>query len=459
MGRLFGTSGIRGVVNEDLTPELFLEMGLVLATKLGNSGTVVVGRDPRTSSEMLENALVSGLISGGCNVKRLGVVPTPVVSFAVRLFGASAGAMITASHNPPEYNGLKFWDEKGMAYSPTLEAEVEELYFKRMAKPVAWDEMGSAEEVDVLPRYLEAIARSVSLKKGYTVVVDCGNGAGAVVTPHLLRRLGCKVITINSQLDGYFPGRGLEPTPENLRDLCHVVSSVGADIGLAHDGDADRIAAVDERGRVVEPDKLLALISAHQVKKRGDIVVTTVDASSLVDESVKARGGELVRTRVGDVSVANEVKKRGAVFGGEPSGAWIFPHVHLAPDGPLAAAKIVELLGSTGKALSELLDELPTYPTLREKIACPNEKKAAAVEKFGALAMGKFKDVMDVLTIDGIRLSLRDGSWLLVRPSGTEPYIRITAEGKTLKRAKEMTNLAVEILKKIIGHKARSRSL
>lgn len=455
MRRLFGTSGIRGLVNEDLTPELFLDMGLTLATQLGNSGIVVVGKDPRTSSEMLESALISGLISGGCDVVRLGVVPTPVVSFAVRLLGASAGAMITASHNPPEYNGLKFWDSEGMAYSPALEEEVEELYFRRRAKPVAWDEIGRVEEVDVLSRYLEEMTRSVSLKKGYTVVLDCGNGAGATVTPHLLRRLGCKVITINSQLDGHFPGRGLEPTPENLQELCGVVRSVGADIGLAHDGDADRIAAVDERGRVAEPDKLLALMSAHQVKEKGDTVVTTVDASSVVDESVKVKGGRVVRTKVGDVSVAGEVKERGAVFGGEPSGAWIFPHIHLAPDGPLAAAKILELLNSTGKTLSELLDALPTYPTLREKIACPNEKKTSAMKKFEALATKEFRDVADVLTIDGIRLSLRDGSWLLVRPSGTEPYIRITAEGRTRKRAKEMVNSAAEILKKIIKHRAR----
>ncbi len=456
MRRLFGTSGIRGVVNEDLTPELFLDMGLTLATQLGNSGIVVVGKDPRTSSEMLESALISGLISGGCDVIRLGVVPTPVVGFAVRSLGASAGAMITASHNPPEYNGLKFWDSKGMAYSPALEEEVEELYFRRRTKPVAWDEIGKVEEVDVLPRYLEEITRSVSLKKGYTVVLDCGNGAGAIVTPHLLRRLGCKVITINSQLDGHFPGRGLEPTPENLQELCGVIRSVGADIGLAHDGDADRIAAVDERGRVAEPDKLLALMAAHQVRKKGDTVVTTVDASNVVDESVKAKGGKVVRTKVGDVNVASEVKKRGAIFGGEPSGAWIFPHVHLAPDGPLAAAKILELLSSTGKTLSELLDALPTYPTLRERIACPNEKKTSAMKKFEALATKEFRDVADVLTIDGIRLSLRDGGWLLVRPSGTEPYIRITAEGRTPKRAEEMLNSAVGILKKIIEHKARS---
>lgn len=235
-----------------------------------------------------------------------------------------------------------------------------------------------------------------------------------------------------------------------MGELCNVVKSIGADIGLAHDGDADRIAAVDEKGRVAEPDKLLALISAHQVRKKGDIVVTTVDASGTVDECVGVKKGNVIRTKVGDVSVAAEIRKRGAIFGGEPCGAWIFPEVHLVPDGPLAATKILELLDLTGRRLFELLDELPEHQTVRKKIACPNEKKAATMKKFKERLRREFKGISDVLTIDGIRFSFRDGSWALVRPSGTEPYIRVTAGGEREKSVEKVAGQVTRILKSLV---------
>jgi len=448
MGKLFGTSGVRGVVGEQLTPELALDLGLALATHLRGEGSVVLGKDPRTSSDMFESCLTSGLLSGGCNVKRLGIVPTPAVSFAVRRLNAKAGVMITASHNPPEYNGIKFWGPDGMAYTPEQEGAIERIYFGKRMKPAAWDRIGKVGAIDVLQSYIDELVGVVELERGYKVVVDCGNGAGSLVTPYLLRRLGCEVVTLNSQLDGFFPGRPLEPSPENLGELCSVVKSIGADLGIAHDGDADRTAAVDELGRVAQPDKLLALISARQVGEKGDIVVTTVDASGTVDECVDAKKGKVIRTKVGDVSVAAEIKKRRAIFGGEPCGAWIFPKVHLVPDGPLAAAKVLELLSSTGKRLSELLDELPEHPTVRKKVACPNEKKETTMKKFKARLRREFRGISDVLTIDGIRFSFKDGSWALVRPSGTEPYIRVTAEGRTPARAKEITGETVRILKK-----------
>lgn len=232
--------------------------------------------------------------------------------------------------------------------------------------------------------------------------------------------------------------------------MCTVVKSIGADIGLAHDGDADRIAAVDEKGRVANPDKLLSLVSAQQLRKEGDIVITTVDASGTIDECVSEKKGRVVRTRVGDVSVATEIKKRDAIFGGEPSGAWIFPMVHLAPDGPLAAAKILELLDSRGKSFSELLDSIPEHPTARRKLACPNEKKSVVMKMFRTKMRKEFKGISDVLTIDGIRLSLKDDTWVLVRPSGTEPCIRITAGGKTESEVAKIAEKTSKILKSLL---------
>jgi phosphoglucosamine mutase len=449
MGRLFGTSGLRGVVGKDITPHLAIELGLTVAAHVGNSGVVVVGKDPRTSSSMLEGCLISGLLSGGCDVKRLGMTLTPALSFAARALKAKAGVMITASHNPPEYNGFKICESSGMFYVPKLEAEIERIYFGKLWKQKRWNEIGKIEEVDILEDYTVSLAGAVDVSRGHSVVVDCGNGAGSLVTPLFLERLGCKVTSMNSEPDGLFPGRPPEPSPENLRELCKVVRSTGSDIGFAHDGDADRVVVVDEKGRVAQEDKILALIAAHQVKKKGDRVVTTVDASNVVEEVVGERGGKVLRTKVGDVSVAAEVKRSGAVFGGEPSGAWIFPNFQSAPDGPLGAAKVLELLSLTGKKLSELLESLPEFYTAREKVACPNEHKVWLMRSAQKKLEREFGKVIGVLKVDGLRLNFEDG-WILVRPSGTEPFIRVTAEAKSRARADWIAKRALKILSDIL---------
>lgn len=449
MGGLFGTSGIRGVVWKQITPELAIDVGLALATCLGNSGAVVVGKDPRTSSDMLEGCLISGLLSGGCDVKRLGIVPTPVVSFAARKLKAKAGIMITASHNPPEYNGFKFFDSGGMAYTPVLEGKIERIYFGKKWNRVAWDEIGDVEEVDVLQDYVEAIVGEVQLSRDYNVVVDCGNGAASVVAPDLLREIGCRVTSMNSQPDGFFPGRPLEPSPENLVELCKVVKSTEADLGIAHDGDADRVVVVDENGAVVSGDELLAIVAANQVAGKRDTVVTTVDASNVVGEVVGGKGGKVVLTKVGDVSVAAEIKRRKAVFGGEPCGAWIFPRFSMTPDGLLGAAKVLELMSSSSKSISELLEPLPDYYMVREKVTCPDERKAKVMSIVLKKLKKEFTEAIGSLKVDGVRLNLEDG-WVMVRASGTEPFIRVTAEARTPGRANEIVRKAVKVLRRTV---------
>lgn len=444
MGKLFGTSGIRGKVNQTLTPEEIIKIGAALATHLGGSGEVVVGRDPRTSGELFERSLMAGLLGGGCEVIKVGVVPTPAVGFATKELEAKAGVMVTASHNPPEFNGVKLFDDNGMSFSPELEEKVERIYFGNKSRLVSWDKIPQVRCMDVLPEYMEKITSSVSLRGKYKVVVDCGNGAGAKVTPYLFRKLGCKVVTLNSNLDGHFSGRGAEPTSEALEDLCGLVKSTGADIGIAHDGDADRVAVVDDSGKVSPPDKVLALIAAAQVRRKGDVIVTTVDASKVVNEAVARRGGKVVRTRVGDVAVALEVKNSGAVFGGEPSGAWIFPNVHMAPDGPLSAVKVVELLDKSREKLSKSLGKLPDHFMIRRKISCTNEKKPTKLKNFLSMARKEFREGK-ISTVDGVRVSFREG-WILVRPSGTEPIIRLTVEGDTEKWTNKMTQKAIELL-------------
>jgi len=439
---LFGTSGVRGLANVEVDPPLALRLGLGLASLLGNSGRVVVGRDPRTSSEMLERALLAGLLSGGVTAVRAGMVPTPVLAFSVREWRAEAGVMVTASHNPPEYNGLKCWDGEGAAFTPEREEELEREMGR--ARGVEWRRVGGLEERDPVGEYLRWVLGRFPLREGHRVVVDCGNGAACRVTPPLLREAGCEVLSLHGFPSGLFPGRGPEPTAESLSDLSRAVVSRGAEVGFAHDGDADRIAVVDDRGRFAPPDKLLALVASHLVRK-GEKVVTTVDASRVVEEWVERKGGKVVRTRVGDVSVAWALRREGGRFGGEPSGAWILPEAHLAPDGPLATLLLLRMLEEEGRRLSELLDEVPSYPLLREKVPCAPGEKGERMRRLRE-KVERLEGVVGVEEVDGLRISFEEGSWLLVRPSGTEPCLRVTCEARTEGEARRRVREVLSLL-------------
>ena len=249
MGRYFGTSGIRGLFNECVTPELALRVGRAVGTYLGG-GTVVVGMDTRTSSETLKRALVSGLLSTGIDVIDIGLAPTPLTGFAIRLYGADAGVTITASHNPPEYNGIKVWQSNGMAYTPDMENELERLLESGNFKKASWNEIGTLRKADPRGEYVRKALGMVRLGSSYTVVVDSGNGAGSVLSPYLQRELGNRVISLNSHPSGFFV-RELEPNVESLSGLARAVKVMKADVGIAHDGDADRIGVVDEEGNFV----------------------------------------------------------------------------------------------------------------------------------------------------------------------------------------------------------------
>jgi len=410
---LFGSSGIRGLANKEITPGLALSVGLAVGSL---HGSAVIARDPRTSGEMIEHAVISGLLSAGCSVTRIGMVPTPTLAYAARNF--SCGIMITASHNPSQYCGIKVWNRDGIAFDSRQQDEIESIIKDRTWKTAEWQNIGNVYQADAI----EDHARMILSKVGRTslkVVVDCGCGAASVITPYVLRRMGCTVITLNSQPDGFFPARDPEPVEKNLELLKKATLSFGADLGIAHDGDADRMMAVDGKGRYIEGDKLLAFFGIRETKHS---IVVPVDTSIMVDDVLKGR--EIYRTRVGDVYIAEELKKRNAEFGGEPSGSWIFPGISLCPDGILAAARLVEIVQNEGR-LDALIDELPTYPMIRGAVLCSNENKAAAMKKI-AESLRKIGEVTD---IDGIRVDA-DNGWILVRPSGTEPKIRITAEAR-----------------------------
>lgn len=443
VGKLFGTSGIRGKITSEVTCGLALNVGKSLATYLGNEGNVVLGYDTRTTNKMLDQAISAGLLESGINVIKIGMVPTPLVGYATEKLGADAGIMITASHNPSQYNGIKLWNDNGMAYTPSQESDIENIYNNKLYKSVNWDKVGSIiVNEEIKSEYIDDLLDLVDIEQGLKVVIDCASGAGSEISPLVFRKAGCEVTTLNSQPDGFFPGRNPEPNAENLQNLMKTVKAVGADLGIAHDGDADRMITVDETGNISPFDSLLALISKEF---EGDIV-TTVDAGLCMDESVE---GNVLRTPVGDVNIAEVIIEKNASFGGEPSGTWLHPDFSMCPDGILSGLRIAELVSKKGK-LSELLSQIPSYPNIREKIICSKEAKIKVMENMGDLLKDAFSDIRDINSIDGVRLTFEDDSWVLIRPSGTEDYIRITLESRSQKRAEEIKEQCLNLIKEKI---------
>ena len=438
---LFGSSGIRGVVNEMMTPELALKAGRALGLTYKR---VVVGHDPRTSSAMVENALVAGLLSSGARVTRVGLVSTPTLAYAARRF--DCGVMVTASHNPPEYNGLKFWNPDGMAFSLQQQGELERLIYSDI-KGVSWASMAQETTAnDAIFDHIAVILKNVkpcSLK----VVVDCGCGSASTITPYVLREMGCRVIALNSQPDGFFPARDPEPIDENLAQLKETVRATGADLGIAHDGDADRMMAVDETGRLVTGDELLAYFCRYEV--RGS-VACPVDASMAVDRC--GNDVKVYRTRIGDAFVSEQVRAVSADFGGETSGTWIFPRISYCPDGIYAAAKIAELVSLNG-SLSKAVAALPRYPLRRGGLKFKDLNCKAAIMG-GVKAAIEAERYESLNTLDGLRVQYDDG-WILIRPSGTEPKIRITAEAVDAQAAEKLYARAESIVKRCIESCAR----
>jgi len=435
----FGTNGVRGIVNEELTPEIALRLCLSLGTLC--SGDIAIGRDTRVSGEMLKSAAMSGLLATGGKVIDLGIAPSPAIQYYIK-HNADAGVIVTASHNPKEYNGLKFIDDAGMEFSREQEKEVEKVYNKGEFKKVKWSETGELTTANAIPDYKEGIKKLVDVEntKGrkFKVVVDPGNGAACGVTSSLLRELGCEVIEINAEPDGTFPGRPPEPTADVMGDLMATVKKSGADFGVAHDGDADRAVFVDECGEFVSEDVMLAIFAKNALERRKGIVVTPVSSSSCVADVVERCGGKILWTPVGSIHVARKMIETKAVFGGEGNGGLIFPEHQYCRDGAMVAAKMLEIL-CAGKTLSQLVDEIPRYYHIKEKLKVKN--KNDVMQKVKSVARGK------VDTTDGVKLWYDDG-WVLVRASGTEPIIRIFAESKSQKRAKELLREGIELVKR-----------
>jgi len=449
MAKLFGSSGVRGLANVDLTPVLACRVAQAVAT-YSKAKKVVVAKDTRVSGDMIEAALVAGLTACGADVLLAGVVPTPVCAYATKTLSADAGFMLTASHNPPQYNGIKVFNGNALSYMDSDQAAVEKIMGENRPALADWRVLGSVVPTEATTVYMDMALDAVSLKKPWKVVVDPGCGASFHVAPKLLKALGCKVTTINAQPDGHFPARKSEPNAETLVDLSRTVKALGADLGVAFDGDADRVAFIDEKGVFANFDRSLAAYGAFALKRNGGgVVVTNVEASMCIERMAEEYGGRVVRTRVGDIYVSEAIKRDDAVFGGEPCGAWVHPKQHLCPDGPLSAALFLKALEETEKTVSEFVGEAPEYITMRENIACKNETKYKVIEKLSKSLKEAFAEYTDFSTVDGVRLALKNG-WLLVRASGTEPLIRLTVEGESTQAAKDITQKATALIHKQI---------
>jgi phosphoglucosamine mutase len=433
---MFGTSGVRGRVGEAVTAEVALAIGRAVASE--GADRVVVGRDARESGRVLADAVAAGVRECDADVVRLGLAATPTVARSVAWADADAGVAVTASHNPPEDNGLKLWTPSGQAFDDDQRVAVTRRVREDDYDLAGWDGHGGVERRgDAASRHAAALREAAGDVDGLSMAVDVGNGAGGV-TLEALGALGCEVHSLNAQPDGSFPARPSEPTEEHCEDLRAFVAEADADFGVAHDGDADRLRAVASDGSFVSGDALLAVF-ARAAADSGDRVAVPVDASLAVEDALAEDGVEVTRTRVGDVYVAAAAAEPGVAFGGEPSGAWIWPDRTLCPDGPQAAVRLAELVSERG-SLAALVDEVPSYPIRRDSVAV--EDKHAVMDAVADAVRDRYDAVS---TVDGVRVDLGD-AWFLLRASGTQPLVRVTAEARERDRADAVFDEARDIV-------------
>ncbi|NJD98829.1 phosphoglucosamine mutase [Thermococcus sp. LS1] len=446
--KLFGTAGIRGTLWEKVTPDLALNVGRALGTYI-RKGKVTVARDGRTSSIMLENALVSGLLSSGMEVIQFGLIPTPTLAWGTNRYG-DAGVMITASHNPPTDNGIKVFNGDGTEFYLEQEAELERIIFSGDYKKADWDEIRKVRQRDIVDEYIGAVLDFVDHETSLKVLYDGANGAGSVVAPYLLREMGAKVISINAHIDGYFPGRKPEPRYDNIAYLGNLVRELGVDLAIAQDGDADRIAVFDEKGNYVDEDTLIALFAKLYVEEHGGgVIVTSINTGSRIDEVVENAGGRVYRVPLGQPH--DGIKKYNAIFAAEPW-KFIHPRFGLWIDSFVTMGLLIKLIDERGKPLSEIIrEEIPTYYLTKKNVKCPDRYKKTVLEVARHVLEEKLReDIKEILTISGFRFNLKDGSWVLVRPSGTEPKIRVVVEGPTEKRRDELFELAYNTVRRAV---------
>ncbi len=428
-------SGVRGVVGDSLTPTMLTRFAQAFGTYVG-SGTIVIGRDPRTSGEMVKQAVIAGLLSSGCRVLDIGMCPVPTIQLLVRRHRAQGGIAITASHNPAEWNALKFIGGAGFFLDAGQARELLDIYHQGEYTKVPGMEMRGVEEIagatDLhIQAILEALGPLPKGEKRLRVALDACNGAGSVIGPKLLEMLGAEVIPMNVTPNGLFP-RPAEPLPENLSELCAAVKEHDADVGFAQDMDADRLAIVSEKGDPIGEDYTLVLATSYVLRQERGSVVANLSTTGALQSVVEGFGCSLFLTKIGEVNVTEAMQREKAVIGGEGNGGVIYPRLNFARDSLVGMALVLHYLAETGQPISQLLSGIPRFSMVKEKLACPSHSIATILKALRQEYSGYPMD-----TRDGVRITLPNG-WFLVRGSNTEPIIRIIAEAKNETEARNI---------------------
>ena len=445
---MISPSGVRGIVGKGLTPEVISE----LASAFGSlrPGKILVGYDTRTSNQMFKYAVFSGLLSVGCHAIDVGICPTPSLQLMVKDTDAKGGIVITGSHNPVEWNALKFIRDDGLFLYPEEGEELIRLYKRGNIPRAGWNKIGKVSFDDqAVAHHLQSILRVVNVNeirnKKFKVVIDACNGAASVISPVLLEKLGCQVIRLNCKPDGIFP-RPPEPVPENLEELSKVVKEHQADIGFAHDADADRLVLVSEQGEPLSEEYTLAIVTRFVLKeKTKGPVVTNICTSQTVEDVVKEFGCQIVRTKVGDIHVSRKMKDCGAVIGGEGNGGVIFPSLNYARDGIVSIALILNYLAAENRTISSICEELPRYYMIKKKI----ESQGFNFELLKEEVIKRFESE-DLDFLDGMKIKLPKG-WVHIRPSGTEPVLRLISEAENSEIAGKNLKWALELIERFKG--------
>lgn len=434
MAKLFGTNGIRGIFPDEINLSFINDITLALATYFKN-GPILVGYDGRDSSKIIVKIICSALNYAGLDCSIAGLIPTPCLEYATKKLGYNGGIMITASHNPPKYNGIKPVAKDGVEISREDELKIEEIYFNKSWKiKGTWGKTNQEERS--ITTYLEGIKSHVDLdkikSKKFKVVLDLGNGAQAITAPQLCKELGCEIICINENIDGKFPGRGSEPTPENLGNLSKTIVDSGADLGVAFDGDGDRSLFCDNKGIVLTGDKSALVISKFILEKYpNSTIVTCLNSGTAIEAIAKLSNSKVIRTKVGSVEVSRTMVPMRALIGFEENGGFMFGLHNEVRDGAMTLALVLDILSNSQEKLDKLLQQIPPSFTTKTKIKCSKDDAQKIIKRLG-------QETQNIDLTDGIKITLDKKNWIMVRPSGTEPIIRIYGESDSKENLDEL---------------------
>ena len=448
MAKFFGTNGIRGVFPEDFSLEFIHDMTLAIGTYF-EKGPILIGYDGRESSPIICKIITSTLNSIGIDCKIAGLVPTPCLEYAVKSLDYSGGIMITASHNPPQYNGIKPAAKDGVEISREDELIIEDIYLNKswITNPGKWGITG--EETRIIETYLDGITSHINSKliesKSFKVVLDLGNGAQAVTAPNFCKKVNCEIILVNETIDGMFPGRGSEPTPQNLSILSKTVIENKAQFGIAFDGDGDRSIFCDNLGNILTGDRSALILIQHILTKNPDsLVVTCLNSGTNTEVLTEKYNSKVIRTKVGSVEVSRKMLSTNALIGFEENGGFMFGNHNQVRDGCMSLALMLDLLSNTSNSLSEEISKLPPSFTTKNKIPCSSEDTKKII-----LSLKDEYPQSD--TSDGIKIIIDSKNWVMIRPSGTEPIIRIYAESESHEKLEALMIQFLEKVKSIIS--------